>query len=381
MIKKISLMAAALVLAGCSSFSSDDEKAKTEPMELEKIETKASLKRVWSYNAGDQGKHYGSLRARLDAGVMYVANTDGEVAAVDAQTGKQQWRVETQSRLSGGVGSDDSQVYLGSFAGNLIALDKENGSEIWRVGLSSEIISPPVSNGSIVVATSIDGKTYGLNASDGSEVWRFDTTLPLLTARGDSAPIIEGPLVLLGQSTGQVSALDVATGTVRWQATIALPKGTSDLARMVDIDGDLLVEQGVMYAATYQGQLMATDMASGRGLWAQPASTFHGVTAGFGNVYVAEADGRVVAYNTSNSTQAWQNENLLRRGLGQPLAVGSYVLVSDFEGYVHMISQVDGTLAGRQKMGSKVTTPMISGLGFVYILANDGRLTAYEITQ
>ena len=76
----------------------------------------------------------------------------------------------------------------------------------------------------------------------------------------------------------------------------------------------------------------------------------------------------------------WSQGALGYRQLSRPTPVGSYVTVGDFEGYLHVLSQVDGDFVGRVRVDSDgVRADMLSEDGILYVFANDGELVAYEI--
>ena len=72
---------------------------------------------------------------------------------------------------------------------------------------------------------------------------------------------------------------------------------------------------------------------------------------GFGNVYVADVDGTLSAFLRTGQGVRWQNIELGYRQLSRPTPVNSYVATVDFDGYLHLLSQVDGQIVGRTKIG------------------------------
>jgi outer membrane protein assembly factor BamB len=109
-------------------------------------------------------------------------------------------------------------------------------------------------------------------------------------------------------------------------------------------------------------------------------SSFSGVSQGFGNVYVADEDGTVTAYQRSGQGVRWQQTALAYRGLSRPTPVSSYLAVGDKEGYVHFLSQVDGEFVGRVKAdGDGVRADMAAEDNILYVFGNSGDLIAYEI--
>ncbi|MNO82685.1 Outer membrane protein assembly factor BamB precursor [compost metagenome] len=161
---------------------------------------------------------------------------------------------------------------------------------------------------------------------------------------------------------------------------MAIPQGRSELERVVDIDGGLLLVDNVLYVTTYQGRAAALDLNSGRALWQREASSYVGVAEGFGNVYLSQASGTVEGLDARGASSLWSNDALARRQLSAPAILSSNVVVGDVEGYVHLLSQVDGRFVGREKVdgdGVRVR-PLVVG-NWMYVFGNSGKLVAYTI--
>lgn len=368
---------AALVLVGCGSSS----KKELPPAELEKFTAEVELERSWKRNIGvGQGDLYTNLQPTLDGLTLYAADAKGRVVSMDRETGKVNWQVKLKEPLSGAVGAGGGRVMLGTLNGAVITLDENDGSELWRAQVSSEVLAPPQTNGDVVVVQSQDDKLVALDISTGEQRWIYESSLPVLTVRGHSTPVVSLHRVYAGLASGRVVALDANSGVALWEQRVAQPQGRSELERMVDIDGDLLLEDGTLYAVTYQGNLVAMDAESGNIRWQRPASSHGGPGAGFGSVYISKADGSVEAFDQNRATPLWTNDQLLRRRLTTPVAFSSYVAVADYQGYVHLLAQTDGRLVGRVRVDSKgVRVAPIARSGTLYVYGNSGDLAAYQL--
>ena len=187
-------------------------------------------------------------------------------------------------------------------------------------------------------------------------------------------------MVYAGLSTGKVIAIDTQRGLPIWEQRIAVPTGRTELERMVDIDGGLLLSGNTLYVASYQGRVAGLDAQSGQVLWQREASSYVGVAEGFGNTYVSLAEGAVEGVDERSSTAMWSNKNLLRRQLSGPAVFSSYIAVGDYQGYLHILSQVDGRFVARTKIDGKGVRvqPLVVG-GWLYVYGNGGKLVALTI--
>ncbi|MDG2046517.1 MAG: outer membrane protein assembly factor BamB [Halioglobus sp.] len=374
-----------LSVAGCSTvsgwFDSDDDDPMA-PVALTDITETVNIKTLWSVGVGDgQGDGFYRLQPAISGDVIYAASADGEVVAVDRKRGKILWEVDLDMSLSGGVGVYKDVLLLGSSEGVVLKLDASTGEQLWTTVLSGEILSPPQANGKVVVAQTYNGKLQGLDFTSGQLLWAYSSKVPLLTLRGTSVPILANNRVYAGFANGRVLAFDAQTGSIAWEVRVAIPTGRSEIERIVDVDGTMELSGDELYAASYQGSIVAVSIESGRKIWQQKASSFSGVSVGFGNVYAADEDGTLNAFMRNGDGVRWSQGALGYRQLSRPMPIGSYVAVGDFEGYVHILSQVDGDLVGRVRVDSDgVRADMLSEDGILYVFANDGELVAYEIT-
>lgn len=377
LIGRIGMLAAIITLAACSSTP-----VELQPMELQSIKEKVVVERLWSTNVGKgQDERYTLLEPTVNGDRVYATDIHGRVTALDRQRGKRIWQVKLNEPVSAGVGYGGGLVFVGTYNAEVIALDAEDGSERWRARVSSEVLSPPQSNGSVVVAQSFDGSLTALDHTTGKRRWVYESTMPLLTLRGNATPLIAGSTVYAGFANGKIVALELADGLLVWEQRVAIPQGRSELERMVDVDTSPLLVGNILFAASYQGELVALSRANGRPLWSQPLSTFNDLAAAQGQVYATTADSAVRAYNVSSGLQAWENEELLRRKLTAPAAVDNYVVVGDEEGgFLHVLNQSDGELVGRRRISRDgLRSPMAVKDDQLYVYSNDGRLTALRL--
>lgn len=375
--KLTALLALAVLAAGCSSNDSKEPEAAALP----DFEPEIRLEEQWSRSIGEgQGDTYNRLRPAVYGEQIYAADTEGRVLSIDRRSGDVLWSSDLDARVSGGVGAGFGLVLVGTLKGEVIALDVTDGSERWRSRVGSEILAAPAINGDIVLVQTQDDRLVALEAGSGARRWSYDSSPAVLTLRGTSAPLLTNQLAIAGLSTGRVIALDTQRGLPIWEQRVAIPQGRSELERVVDIDGDLLLSGGVLYAVTYQGRVAALDLQSGRILWQREASSHVGVAEGYGSVYLSLASDELQGIDERSTSVLWRNDQLLRRGLSGPAVFSSYLVVGDREGYLHFLSQVDGRLVARERIDSAGVRvrPVVEG-DWLYAYGNDGKLVALTL--
>jgi len=342
------VMMVSLLVAGCGSSAN-----LKPPRELAPFEQTVRVETLWSSQVGSGiGDQYLHLPVRHHEKTGYAVDYQGYIKAFDLDSGRLRWERETDLELATGAVYHNGRLYLGTRQGEVVALSAADGKQIWRSEVSSEVIArPAVANGTVVVRTN-DGKLFALEASSGLRRWVYDRSVPPLTLRGNSAPVIASDLVIAGSDNGRLTALQLTNGTVFWETAISHPSGKTELERMIDIDADPVVVGDVVYAVTYQGRLAAVQIGSGRILWARDMSSYTGMAVDDYRIYLSDSEGQVLALNRRNGATLWRQDKLLRRSTTRPQLDGPYLVVADYDGYLHWLSRESGKLAGRARLNA-----------------------------
>lgn len=372
------LACAALLVAACGKSKKENIEP---PAELVDFTPSATVDEIWSNGLGDGEEKLG-LRQHpvLADGRVYAADLEGRVHAIDAASGNRLWEAETELRLSGGPGYGEGTLVVGSLDGDVVALNPDDGTERWRAKVSSEVVSTPAVGSGVVVVRANDGRLYGFNATDGVRKWVYDRGLPSLTLRGNGTPLVAQGTVFAGYDNGQVVALRLEDGVQQWEQTVAVGEGRTEIDRMVDIDGEIVVDGTEVFAAAYNGQVLAISLEGGRPLWNRELSAYTGLTLAGDKLLVTDIDGTLWALDRATGTAAWKNDTLAHRWLTTPAVQGDYAVVGDIEGYLHWMSLTDGTLAARERLARDPirATPQVSD-GVLYAVSTDGKLGAFRL--
>ena len=278
------------------------------------------------------------------------------------------------------MGAGFGLIFVGTQNGHLQALSKTDGSPVWRVAVSSEILSAPQTNASHVVVQTLDEKIYAFDHDTGERRWQYESNTSALSLRGTSTPILTPELAFIGLGNGQVIALQADTGSLIWKQRATVPQGRSEFERMTDVDGELLLAGDTLYATSFQGFVVALNASTGRPLWRRPMSSFHGPDEALGNIYISAADDHVHAIDQGSSEEAWVQKSLEHRTITAPTTFANYLAVADGEGYLHLMSQIDGQFVARKKIdGDGVRSALVSKGSVLYVYGNSGKLVALKV--
>jgi outer membrane protein assembly factor BamB len=376
------LVAGCAALTGCSWFQNIGGKDNVDPpAELTDFQASLDVSRLWSRGVGDGAGRAGlRLRPVIAGSVVYVSDIDGGVSALDADDGRVIWRAEIAERAASGVGVGDDLVVVGTLDGRVVALGRDDGAPRWSAAVSSEVIARPVVDAGIVVARVNDGRVYGFDAASGERRWVFDRGVPLLSLRGNGAPVVAGSAVYVGYDNGKVVALNLIDGGLRWEQTLAQVEGRTELERMVDVDGELAFADSQLYAVSYRGQVGSLTLDQGRPLWSRDMSSYGGVALDGDRLYVSDAQGSVWALDAASGASLWKQEGLANRWVTTPVVVGDAIAVADFEGYLHFLSRDDGSFVARVEAGGAPirATPLASG-NLIVTVDSEGKVAAFRV--
>jgi len=379
------LIALALVLlSGCGTkdyvknlFGGEDNSEPVTP--LVEIETLAEIIKLWSKDTGKGStKRFLKLTPSHYQGKVFVADIRGNLLAIDATNGNMLWKNDADLPITGGPGSSETLTMIGSDEGDVLAYASESGEFLWQAKVSSEILAAPQEAYGIVVVRTIDGKIFGLDANDGSRLWIYDRTVPSLTLRGTSNPVITGDVVIAGFDGGRISAIELHTGKLIWETSVSLASGRSQLERMVDIDSEPVIIGNDIYVATFQGRLASVTLESGRITWTRDISSYAGLTSDGENIYITDDQSHVWALERSSGNSVWKQENLFARQVTAPATIGDLVVVGDLEGYLHWMDKSSGQFVARTKVSNNpILAPPVAVEDIVYAYISDGTLAAY----
>ncbi|MCB5184153.1 outer membrane protein assembly factor BamB [Methylobacillus gramineus] len=381
------LVASAFLVGGCTSLTDlktdisermFGRDATDPPAEL--VDFKATLqpKIVWSARVGEAGD--ADFTPATEEGFVYAASGTGEITKVDAMKGKQVWRINVGEKLSGGVGLGNNLVLVGTPKGYVLAYDQA-GKLLWKSKVSSEVLSAPQVDNGVVVVRCGDSRIFGLNAKDGARKWVYERATPTLSLRSSAGVVISDGAVYAGFAGGKLVALRADDGKIVWEASVAQPKGTTEIERIADITSLPVVDGSLVYAAAYQGRVAAVERTTGRVSWNRDISSYTGIGAEDARVYVSHATGAVFALDYSSGRTFWRQADLKNRLLSAPLPMGGVVAVGDVEGYIHFMERDDGSFVGRIRTEESpiMAQPVALGTNGFLVQTRKGGLFAVSI--
>ncbi|MEN9849170.1 MAG: hypothetical protein RL368_1910 [Pseudomonadota bacterium] len=365
-------------LQGCASwFRGTDNN--DPPAPLVEFNPSSTVEKLWSLNVGaSNDKLYVKLQPAVDEKRVYAVSVKGQVHALKLNNGEKIWEQNLTLPISAGVSVGENLVIVGTSTGVLVALAAKDGAEKWRVALTSEILALPRINRGLVLVRTGDGKLWGLDAGNGKKLWSVERPVPALSLRGTSAPATVSDVVVAAFDNGTVADFQASTGKQGWDIRTAIPKGRSELERMVDIDADPVIFEDSVYIVGFQGKMVAVDIRSGKPRWGKDMSSFAGLAVDNEAVYVSDAQSYVWALDRQTGSSLWKQVKLQYRAVTAPALTEKYLVVADKEGYVHWLNRQTGDFTNRVKIADKLLSPLVVSNNILLVQAENGELSAWQ---
>ncbi len=388
-------LASFVTLAGCHSFKKENVQPPT-PLAKD-FKPTLQVTRLWKSRVGEGAGVSGAiLRPAVVDGVLYADSTDGKLMAIDAVSGKTLWSKSSRTHgwfgwgdkkrqdalYAGGPAVGGDLLAVGTLDGHVYGVNAKDGSPRWDVELKAEVLTSPAVVGDLVVVRTSDGRVYALETATGKRRWVYDQgTVPVLSLRGNGALLVANGVLFFGSDDGKLIALRLDNGAKLWEQKLASGEGRTEIDRLNDVDGGIVLDGTTLYGAAYHGNLVAVDGPSGRPLWSHAFSSFGALAVSGNAVFGVNDQSQVWAFDKAGGADMWKNDALKFRWATSPAVQGNYVVVGDMEGYVHWLQTGDGALSGRQRLSKKAirAQPLVVG-DTVYVEDVEGHLGAYRLS-
>jgi len=358
--RKLGFLIASLFLLSCGGDKDNSE----PPAPLTKIDQALRVIVDWKTNtgAGIETASY-NMRPLLVQNQIFSVDTEGLVKSIDTKSGKVNWSTETEIQAITGLAGTATVILASSRDGDINAYDvlDDNLELRWSARLKGEIRALPLIVDEQVFVRTVDGQLSALSLSDGSIEWTVSRRVPSLSLTGNSQPIVQGDLVIAGFDDGKISAFSRVDGQTVWETTVSRPSGRTEIERMVDLDGQFILKDGIIYISSYQGRLAAIQAVDGNLLWSRKFSSYQSIVADEEALYLSGDNSHIWSIDRRTGSAFWKQEVLHARKITAPLLIDDKLVVADLEGYVHWLDKSDGALRGRVRPTSSrhIAQPLV----------------------
>ena len=373
-LKNLSILTIFLLFVACETGAKEEE----QPNELKKdFNESFSLKKNWTRKAF-KNLPLGKIKISLDEDHIYIFDSKGEIKSFSIQ-GNKNWSNNLNIDISTGITLGFDKLLLSSSDGEVFCLSKETGKILWKYSSSGEVLSPPATNGDIVAIQSIDGRLTAVDLDTGDYRWDYRSVVPNLTLRGTSEPSFNEGFLYVGFGNGNLAKIEPRSGVIQWEIPITTSQETSELGRLVDIDGNFVFSSGIAFVATYQGNIAAVDTRSGGFLWKENTSSANDLLSSRGKLVLIDEKDQVLAYDQKAGNLDWFNKDFYLRELTSPKKLKSLIFFGDYQGYLHGLDINEGSQVARKRVSrSKIISTTTRG-NLVLALDIKGKLSLFTL--
>ena len=365
----------ALLMAACAA-------DKPKPTPLETYEPKIAARQVWEARIGGSAiPGFGGIGfpmvPAVNDNVVTVASGDGEVRALQADTGTVLWTAATGEPISAGVGSDGRFSSVVTRGNEVVTFD--SGRPTWRKRVPSSVVTPPLVAGERVFVMGVDRAVHAFDAIDGRRLWTLQRPGDALTLAQPSVLSFYGNTLLVGQGP-RLAGVDPLRGTVLWEVPMASPRGSNEVERLADLVGPPLRLGERVCMRAFQSSVACADAARGAVLWSRSVGGANAVGGDAERIVGADASDRITAWRAATGDVVWSSEKLLYRGLSGAAVVGSTVVFGDAEGWLHFLNAATGEPQLRLPTDGKavVGVPVLAGTTLL-VTTQSGGLYAFRL--
>lgn len=352
--------------------------------------------RAWSVSIGKGSDATRRLNATpvIAGNRLFVMDTEGRVSAFDAATGSTLWQqtiaVEgegTRPAFGGGVSVMDGRVFVTTGFGVAVALDAGNGAELWRTALATPLRGAPGVDAGRVFVTTQDGQISTLNAETGAISWQANATVEPAAILGPGAPAIALDTVVAGFASGELFALRVENGRTVWQDQLARTGRTTALGALSGIAASPVIDRGRVFAIGHGGRMAALELSTGQRVWERDFAGVNTPWAVGDWVFAVTVEAELVALTRADGKIRWVSQlerwdNVKKKTGGiewfGPVLAGDRLFLVSSDSRMITVSPTTGETLSTAKLKAQAYLPPVVANGVLYILTDDGTLTAYR---
>lgn len=363
-------LSALIVLAVTACASGSDA---PKPADLGPNPSLLGVRLAWS---GKVGAVNFPLQVKVNGTTVAVAGSDGNVMSFDARTGAELWRFSAGEPISAGVGSDGRFSAVVTRTNELLVADA--GVSLWRARLTSQVFTSPLVTGERVFVLAADRSLMAFDVKTGRKLWQQQRPGEALVLRQAGLLMAVGNTLVAGLS-GNLVGINPQNGAVAWEVPLAIPRGTNDVERLVDLVGDVSRESDVICVRAFQTSIGCVDTVRGSVNWKRNATGAVGLHGDDQQIYGVESDGRMLAWRRTDGEPVWTSDRLRYRQLSAPLVLGRSVVVGDGSGQVHFLNRSDGSPLTRLTTdGSAIVVTPVSAAGTMLVVTRNGGIFGFK---
>jgi outer membrane protein assembly factor BamB len=341
-----------------------------------------AAKTLWKEDAGSGSNSDGRVTALpvVYGGKVFALDREGRVTAF-SMSGGRLWRTElkpenekAEAGFGGGLAADGNTLFVATGFGTVVALNIGTGKPLWTKSLGVPIRTSPTAAGGKVFVVNTESELFALSAQDGKQLWTGRGLPEGAAILSNVSPAVSGNTLVVSYASGELTAFDVATGQQRWTDSVSgsvggLSTSIGDAARPV-------IDDGVVYAGSRSGRLIATSLKNGERIWSRDIAAAQTPWVAGGSLFVLDTNGRIYALDRKAGKIHWVTALPDAKTWSGPTLAGGKLWMASNKGLLVGVDATTGQIATQRDLDNPVFISPVVASGRMFVLTDKANLIA-----
>lgn len=356
------------------------------------------LTQVWKAEFGKGNSKRRLLMASpvIERQMVYAQDAEGTVSAFDLSSGERIWKhkikplVENESEN----GSNGSGLAVGNgtlFAvtgfGSIVAMDAVSGKEIWRQETNVPVRTAPTLCSHRLLVQTLDNRLLAYNTANGEVLWDYKVPAEDTVLAGSAVPACDADksLVVAGFSNGEAEALNLNVGYPLWSVSMLNQRTFNASTSINAIKAAPVIDQDVIYAIGHNDNMAAIDYRTGEKLWERLIGGVNIPWIAGDYIFVLTNTNTLMALNKADGQIVWRTPLLEEYDvkdrsdiyLSGPVMLNSRLIVTASNGMVYSVAPENGQIVHQADSGYKLPMSPVIVDDMIVFVTDDAQLIAY----
>jgi len=363
---------------------------------------------AWSTSIGASTSSDSAITATpiVAGGMIFTLDAAVGVRAFDVRSGGEIWGVSlavednssdyyffssggdtAEEGYGGGLAYADGRLYVTTGFGEVVALNATDGSRIWSKKVDTPFHTAPTVRDGKVYVVNRENRMWALDGATGAEVWTHEVFAEGAGVLASTSPAANGDIVVIPYTNGDLYAVRSNNGRPVWNDSLTRTGTADSLSSINDIAARPVIDGNIVFAISHAGRFVAINALSGERIWTRDLAGVQTPWVAGAYVYVSGMDGNLYCFEKTTGRVAWttylgrwQDEQDREDAVewSGPLMAQGHLVLTSTDGRIAVVSAATGAVEQTYEPGvGSIIAPIAAG-GALFILNDDGDLTAYR---
>jgi outer membrane protein assembly factor BamB len=362
---------------------------------MQHVELGDHLQEAWKVSIGDgsDGRVHLLAPPVIDHGRVFTIDARSQVSAFSAKDGTLLWQLSVAPPdasapvTSGGIAIGANRLYVASGFAQIVSLEADTGKEVWRQNTQAPLRAAPTISGDRLFVVTVDNEVLALLAADGSKIWSHTGLADVAGLLGGASPAVDSGVVVAPTNTGELFALRSESGRLTWSDNLTAIRHADAVSALADISGRPVIDHGAVYALSHSGRVASIDLRTGDQIWEREIGGEHQPWVAGDFLYLLSVNQELFCLirgtgqvRWTQALQRWEGEEKKSDKIvwAGPVLAGDRLIVVGTNAMALSVSPYTGQTIGQIDLPGPAHIPPVVADRTLYILTDDGDLLAYR---